>query len=384
MAKKVGPVSSIAQRESRGTATIDEVALEVNKAHGAGTMMRASEAKNLAAGRKLYLPTGSLAFDLALGGGLPVNKWTEVVGRESAGKTTLCFKAIAAAQEKNPDFTALWVASEDFDGARAEKCGVDLERVMLLEENVMEIVYEEVVKVTRKRSADIVVIDSAPQMITFVEDEDAPGGQKIPPGAKLTNAFMRQVNKATKRSLIDPTDRPITGLFINQWRSKVGVMFGDPRTTPLGEGKNYMFWARVEVSRNEWIRDGKDGPVLGQKISMNVFKNKQAPPREGGVVDYYFRWKDDTGLVRSGDYDVADELLNLGLAFDVIGKGGSTYTYENVKFAGKQRFAEGVLSEPTLRAAIEAAIRAEAHRREHHEVKPVAAEPRRMVVRRRA
>lgn len=360
MAKKTGPVSSRARQASRGTASIDEIAAEVNKEHGAGTMLRASQAKGLVAGRALHIPTGSLAYDLALGGGLPVNKWTEAVGRESAGKTTFAFKAIAKNQASNPEFTALWNAAEDFDYLRAEQCGVDLDRIMLLEENVMEIVYEKIVDAVRRRAVDMAVIDSAPQLITFVEDEDAPGGQKIPPGAKLTNSFMRQVNKATKRSLVDPGDRPFTGLFINQWRSKVGVVFGDPRTTPLGEGKNYMFWARVEISRDDWIRE--NDRLLGQSIALNVFKNKQAPPREAAVADYYFR---DRGPIRAGDYDTGGELLNLGLMFDVVEKAGSTYRYDGASFRSKAAFTASVLGEPALFARIEEEIRASAHRREN-------------------
>lgn len=384
---RVSPTAVGKVRAARTDASIDTIAGEVNRKLGAGTMIRASAADRELAVRRLT--TGSLGWDLALGGGWPVNKVSEVVGRESAGKTTAVYKTIAANQALNPDYTVLWVASEDFDFDRAETCGVDLGGIMLFEENVMELVLDKVVEVCRARAADMWVIDSYPQLITMKDDEQTLDGSTVSAAPKLVNYFMRQVVKAMKRSLTDRNDRAITGLFVNQWRSKI-TMFGDPRTTPGGEGKNYSFWTRVEVSRDEFIESPKEDPRghLGQKINLHVFKNKQAPPRDSATVGYYFRDKDASGLIGAGDYDLPDELLNLGLVYDVIEKSSSSFSYGNITWRGKQAFAQAVLEEPALFAAIDADIRraavlAETPARRRRQLAPVEEEKSTTVRRRR-
>jgi recombination protein RecA len=168
----------------------------------------------------------------------------------------------------------------------------------------------------------------------------------------------------------------MTGLFVNQWRNKVGVMFGDPRTTPGGLQKNFYFWARLEVVREEMLierdKNGNGRGALGQRIQINTFKNKQAPPRDAGSADYYFRPKyEDSRLVLPGDYDLGRELLNLGLVFDVVTKNGSMYAYGNASWRGEYAFSQAVMAEPALYAAIESDIRADAARREL----PVAEQP---------
>lgn len=303
-------------------------AKKINSRRGmAGTIVLASE--------QLPLPpritTGSLAFDLALGGGWPTNNWTEVVGNESSGKTSTVLKSIAKNQKLNPDFIAFWVASEPFDDVLAEACGVDRSRVILVETNIMEEAYQLTIDALEERVADFYVIDSYPALIATQED-DKDMDQMTMGGAKVTNQFIRKVTKAGKRSLTDAEDRPFAGIFINQWREKIGVMHGDPRTTPGGKGKNFWVYGRVDIRRDDWITNAQKEKV-GQTIKMVVMKMKGARPQRVGVSDFYFA--DHEGFT-VGDYDLFKQVVNLALLFDIVGRRGSGYVDLNGVFYNSQ------------------------------------------------
>lgn len=306
------------------------------KKGAAGTVVRADQ--------QLPLPprvtTGSLAFDLALGGGWPTNNWTEVVGQESAGKTSVVLKSIARNQKINPDFTVLWVAAEPFDDILAEACEVDRAGIFLIETNIMEEAYQHIVDGVFERAANMYVLDSYPALIATQEDEKDMEGNTMG-GAKVTNQFIRKVTKAGKRSLSDPTDRPFTGIFINQWREKIGVIHGDPRTTPGGKGKNYWAYGRVDIRRDEWIVNPAKEKV-GQVIKLVVMKMKGARPQRIGVADFYFADHED---FTTGDYDTFKQVVNLALLFDLIGRRGSGYVDLNGVFYRSQALLMDALRE---------------------------------------
>lgn len=264
--------------------------------------------------------TGSLAFDLAMGGGFPANNWTEVVGNESHGKTSFVLKAIAANQKVNPDFTVIWVAAEPFDDSLAEMCGVDRSGIFLIETNIMEEAYQHLIDAMDDRAADMFVLDSYPALIATQEDDKDMDGMTMG-GAKVTNQFIRKATKAGKRSLTEVDDRPFAGIFINQWREKIGVMHGDPRTTPGGKGKNFWAYARIECKRDEWLLNTKKEKV-GQVIKIVVMKMKGARPQQVGVSDFYFA---DHSEFTAGEYDLFKQIVNLALLFDVVGRSGSGY-----------------------------------------------------------
>lgn len=349
MAKPRQILSHAQLSERRTHQSIESLAADTNKEFGAGTIVRASDM--LAPPPRLS--TGSLWFDLALGGGWPQNSWSEIVALESAGKTAVALNTIAAGMKSNLAFTALWCAAEPFDANYARSIGVDLKRLWVLEENTMELVYAKCTEYVENRSVDMAVIDAYPSLITDAEDTAFIGDAQVSPGARLTGKFMRAATKATKRSMIDPTDRPFTGLFINQWRDKVGVVFGDPRTTPGGKGKNFWFASRVELTRAEWIRDSEDYAV-GQKIKLNVFKNKSARPRREGLCDFYF---DDYDGHTLGDFDFAGEVYELSTGLDVVDRRGNTYYFGDQKLAATKRDFEAVIrSDESLCREIAAAI----------------------------
>lgn len=321
-------------------------AKKINSRKGmAGTIVLASE--------QLPPPprftTGSLAFDLAMGGGFPANNWTEVIGNESHGKTTMVLKAIAANQKRDPEFTVIWVAAEPFDDSLAEMCGVDRSGVFLIETNIMEEAYQHLIDAMDDRAADMFVLDSYPALIATQEDDKDMDGMTMG-GAKVTNQFIRKATKAGKRSLTDASDRPFAGIFINQWREKIGVMHGDPRTTPGGKGKNFWAYARIEVKRDEWITNSAKEKV-GQAIKLVVMKMKGARPQQIGVSDFYFADHDDFA---AGQYDTFKQVVNLALLFDIIGRRGSGYVDLNgVYYKSQAGLVEALREDEVQRLKVE-------------------------------
>lgn len=330
--------------------SLASIVAAINKKHGDGTVVLASAALM----QPPRLSTGSLALDVAFGGGWPVNQWSEIVGLEGSGKTSIALKTIATAQAANPDFRVAWVAAESYDEEYAALLGVDNNRVYLIEENIMEVAYEAVLTFVSNRACDLVVIDSLPALVPA--DEDAKTMEEWSPGsgARRTNQFMRKATKATKRSLTQD-DRPIVGIIINQWREKIGVMHGDPRTTPGGKAKNFWMYARIEARRDEWLLDPSTKEKVGQAIKVNIMKMKGARPGPSAIVDFYFN--DDSQGHKAGEYDRAKETLTLALYYEVAERRGATYIFEDKRYTGgKVAFFEAVMSDPALFERIRAAV----------------------------
>jgi recombination protein RecA len=155
-------------------------------------------------------------------------------------------------------------------------------------------------------------------------------------GARLTGKFFRKSSKAQRRSLIEE-ERGCTGLIINQWREKIGVMWGDPRTTPGGKAKNFHYFTRVEVKKDEWLKDGKS--AVGQTIKGRTLKNKTYRPQQQAVVDFYFA--ETTGF-RVGDFDTVKDVVNIAIACEVITRAGAFYSYKNEKWQGKEKVLDAM------------------------------------------
>ena len=340
----LAPSLAMSGVDKRKQSAIIAARLNRDKRFGEGSVVIASDLK---------IPdrwtTGALAFDVAMSGGLAVNQWSEVVGLENHGKTTFVLKALAANQRRDPDFFCVWVASEAFDPKLADICGVDRTRVYLIEENVMELAFEAVLAFLQDRGCDMVVIDSYPAMVTALEDSK--GVDEISMGgAKILNLFMRKATKAGKRSMTDLGDRPFTGVVVNQWRERIGVIRGDPRTTAGGKGKNYWMYARLDVKRTEYIVD-KSKAKIGQAITVVCFKMKGARPGQIGVADFYFA---DHGEFKAGDYDDFKQTINLALYFDVIGRSGNGYVGPEGQFIKSHALLTDTLkSDVAWRAEVE-------------------------------
>jgi len=324
---------------------------KINKKYGANTIINGEEITTVE-GR---LTTGSLSFDVALGGGWPVNQWHEIIGEESSGKSTIALKTIAANQEKDPEFTAVWVAAEEWVPSYAAMLGVDLSRVYVISNNSMEETYQMVIDFAESKSVDCIVIDSLPALTHDSEDEKGMDEMTVGKGALLTNRFFRKVGSATKRSLVEH-ERPILGLMINQWREKIGVMYGDNRTSPGGKGKNFAYFTRVDVKRSEWISvgSGDNKEMLGQTIKVRMIKNKSAPPQQVAFMDFYFK---DGGVANKGQYDYAKEIIAMGIINGVITRAGAYYRYEinseTRQWQGADKVVDSIREEIDLKEAIE-------------------------------
>lgn len=290
--------------------------------------------------------TGSTTFDYVLGGGFPANQWNELIGEPSHGKTAIALKTIAANQAKNPEFTTVWVAAEQWVPEYAEMCGVDTSRVIVVETNIMEEAYDVVIAFAESKSVDAIVIDSLPALVPGPEDEKNMDEMTVGRGALLTNKFFRKAGAAMKRSLVEE-ERPILGIIINQWRMKIGVMHGDPRTTPGGVGKDYAYFTRSEVKRDEWIEvgSGNNKTRVGQRIKIRVTKNKTAPPQQIAYVDFYFQ---DFSIYEAGDYDTAKEIAAMAIVKSVVDRKGGWIYYGERKWQGQDALVNSIREELDL------------------------------------
>jgi recombination protein RecA len=316
----------------------------INKKWGDGTIIRGTALKDVVV---TYLTTGSLVFDVMLGGGWVRNQWNEVIGEESSGKTSAVLKAVAKNQLLDPHFEVLWIAAEDLDADWVQQLGCDLDRMYIVATNVMEEAYQIVIDFIEKQAVDMVVIDSLPALVPSDEDEKEVEEFTVALGAKLTNKFFRKVTSAGKRAITND-ERPCTGVLVNQYRLKIGVMRGDPRTTPGGMGKNYAYWTRTELARSEWIEHEKE--KVGIRIKGRTIKNKSAPTNRDGLVDFYFTAA--KGFA-AGDYDVARDVANIAIAYNVVERHGSSYEYQDRKWRGRDPLFEDIVEDEKLRKMIE-------------------------------
>jgi recombination protein RecA len=230
-------------------------------------------------------------------------------------------------------------------------CGVDTSKIYVISTNLMEEAYEAVIRIAESKAVDCIVVDSLPALVPGAENDKDMGEFTVGRGALLTNTFFRKVGMASKRSLTEH-ERPFIGLMINQWRSKIGVMYGDPRTTPGGLGKDYAFFTRIEVKRDEWIEEGtgQEKRKIGQSIKVRVMKNKSAPPSQVAVVDFYFS---DGKAAKAGEFDFAKEILSIGILNKVITRAGAYYRYADRQWQGSDAMLSTIREELDLKEALE-------------------------------
>ena len=320
---------------------------KINKDYGAGTIVLGSD---IIASPPRFT-SGSLSIDVALGGGWPPNQWHEIIGEASNGKTALALKTVAANQRRDPEFTTIWVAAEEWVVGYAELCGVDASRVYVVSTNIMEEAYGAVIKFAESKAVDCIVVDSLPALVPSAEDDKEMEESTVGRGALLTNKFFRKVGKASKRSLVAP-ERPFIGIVINQYRMKIGVMYGDPRTTPGGLGKDYAFFTRTEVRRDEWIESGtgQEKRRVGQSIKARIIKNKSAAPSQVATVDFYFS---EGETVPAGEFDFAKEVIAMGIINKVITRAGAYYRYAGRQWQGSDAMLSSIREEIDLKETLE-------------------------------
>jgi recombination protein RecA len=328
--------------------SIDSVVTSVNKKLGDGTLLRGADLVNHVIPR---VTSGSLAIDMALGGGWPLNCWNEIAGEPSNGKSVIALKTVAANQVVDKKYTCLWIAAEPFVTQWAIKCGVDMNRVFVADTRVMEEAFQIAIDLIDQRLIDAVVMDSLSSLTPTEEDEKSIDEATVALGARITSKFMRKSNAAQRRSLTEP-DRPCLCLIISQWREKVGVMYGDNRVTPYGRAKEFFYMVRCEVRRDEWL--GTDKERVGLGFKLRVTKNKTAPPQRQASVDFYWQ---DTSKHSGGCYDLGKEIANIALDMEVVELHGSTYYFAGQKWRGKESFFTAIEEDPKLAEALALEVR---------------------------
>jgi len=320
------------------------VMTKLNKQYGAGTVIRGSDIKQPL---RQTITSGSLSFDAALGGGWATGHWAEIVGHESVGKTFVVLKTIAANQKIDPNFLTVWYATEDFSEPYAKMLGVDVDRVLIQNEVLMERVFQSAHDFLQTKAVDCMVIDSLPFLVSEREDEGDMDEYQPGHAAILTGKFFRKSQGKIKRRLDLETERTCTGLIINGWRDTF-VKYGDSRTTPGGKGKNFVFYQRVDLSRTEWILDSRKRPV-GQTMQLRNIKNKIARPRLVGQVDAYVT---DYRDHKAGSFDLAKDVVSAALAYDVVKKDGTWHLFGEEEWYGKPKLEKAAQEDSALRARL--------------------------------
>ena len=320
---------------------------QIEKQFGKGSVMRMGDAP---ANRDLeVIPTGSLALDIALGcGGLPRGRIVEIYGPESSGKTTLTLEVIAQAQ-KLGGVAAFIDAEHALDPIYAEKIGVNLDELLVSQPDTGEQALEIADMLVRSGGVDVVVVDSVAALTPKAEIEGEMGDSHVGLQARLMSQALRKLTANIKRS-------NTLVIFINQIRMKIGVMFGSPETTTGGNALKFYASVRLDIRRLGAIKSGDE--VIGNDTRVKVVKNKVAPPFRNAEFEIIY----GEGVSREG------ELVDLGVAHDLIQKAGSWYSY------GGDRIGQGKDNAKTyLHEHPEASQRLEAQLREKLLTAPASA-----------
>ena len=295
----------------------------IEKQYGKGSIMKLGEKTDT---RIEVISTGSLALDSALGvGGYPRGRVVEVYGPESSGKTTFALHAIAEVQKSGG--TAAFIDAEHaLDPSYAEKLGVDTDELLISQPDTGEQALEIAEALVRSGAIDILVIDSVAALVPRAEIEGDMGDSHVGLQARLMSQALRKLSGAIN------TTKTIA-IFINQIREKVGVMFGNPETTPGGRALKFYSTIRLEVRRGEAIKLGSD--IVGNVTKVKVVKNKVAPPFKLVEVDVMY----GEGISKQG------EILDLAVDFDIVEKSGSWYSYKGEKMGQGRENAKMFLKE---------------------------------------
>jgi len=302
---------------------LDRAVGQIERAFGKGSIMRLDDdPTNLPPG----IPTGSISLDLALGGrGIPRGRVVEIFGPESSGKTTLTLHVIAEAQ-KSGGVAAFIDAEHALDPSWSRRLGVNLDDLLVSQPDTGEQALEICELLVRSNAVDVVVVDSVAALIPRAEIEGEMGDSHVGLQARLMSQALRKLTGAINKSRC-------TVIFINQIREKIGVMFGNPETTPGGRALKFYSSVRIDIRRTASIKDGDT--AIGNRARAKVVKNKIAPPFRLAEFDIMF----NEGISATGD------LLDLAVEVDVVGKSGSWFNYGDVRLGQGRENAKQFLKE---------------------------------------
>ena len=325
----------------------------IEKQFGKGAIMKLGDAKAMDVEA---IPTGSMTLDMALGiGGVPRGRIIEIYGPESSGKTTVALHIIAETQKMGGEVAFIDV-EHALDPVYAEKLGVDIDNMLVSQPDSGEQALEIAEALTRSGAIDCIVIDSVAAMVTKAEIDGEMGDTHVGQLARLMSQAMKKLTGVIGKS-------NTTAVFINQVREKIGVMYGNPETTPGGRALKFYSSVRIEVRRGEQIKNGSE--VIGNHVRVKVVKNKVAPPFKEAHFDIMF----GEGISKWG------ELVDMAVEFDLIQKAGSWFSMDGERIGqGRDNVKKYLQEHPELADSLEAQVREKLKERSQAALKP-AAEP---------
>jgi recombination protein RecA len=335
MAKNIEKSADAAQDKKKIEA-LDVALAHIEKQFGKGSIMRLTEDHRIPVEG---ISTGSISLDIALGGkGVPRGRVIEVFGPEGSGKTTLTLHVIASAQ-KMGGVAAFIDAEHALDPTYARKVGVKLDDLLISQPDTGEQALDIAEMLIRSNAVDVIVIDSVAALVPRAEIEGAMGDQHIGLQARLMSQALRKLTACISKTRT-------CMIFINQIREKIGVMFGNPETTPGGRALKFYSSVRIDVRRIGSLKEG-EGEVLGNRVKAKIVKNKVAPPFRSAEFDMMF----DQGISREAD------ILDLGVEHKIIAKTGTWLSYGNTRLGqGKENSRRFLIENPDLASEIEKKI----------------------------
>ena len=315
---------------------LESVLADIEKQFGKGAIMKLGEQEHM---KVDVTSTGSLSLDIALGvGGFPKGRIIEIYGPESSGKTTFALQAIAEVQ-KEGGRAAFIDAEHALDPVYAKALGVDINELLLSQPDTGEQALEICEALVRSEAVNIVVIDSVAALVPQAEIDGEMGDSHVGLQARLMSQALRKLSGTINKT-------KTTAIFINQLREKVGVMFGNPETTPGGRALKFYSTIRLDIRRAESIKMGDQ--IIGNKTNVKVVKNKVAPPFKTAVVDIMY----GEGVSKEG------ELIDLGADCGVLEKSGAWYAYKGEKIGqGKENVKIYLKENPSIKEEVEKQIR---------------------------
>jgi recombination protein RecA len=325
------------ERSPERSRAVDAAILQIEKQFGRGSIMRLGDS-----GAKMQvetIPTGSIALDLALGvGGVPRGRITEIYGPESSGKTTLCYHVAANAQRAG-GVVAFIDAEHALDPGYARNLGVDVDELLVSQPDTGEQALEIAETLIRSGGVDVVIVDSVAALVPRAEIEGEMGDSFVGLQARLMSQALRKLTGSINRTR--------TALvFTNQLREKIGVMFGNPETTPGGRALKFYASVRMDIRRIETLKNGTD--AVGSRTRVKVVKNKVASPFRIAEFDILY----NEGISREGG------LLDVGIAAGVLSKTGAWFNYRDTRLGqGRENAREFLRANPEIGQKIEDEIR---------------------------
>lgn len=310
---------------------LDDAIKEIEKAYGKGSIMKLGDRANVDIDA---IPSGSIKLDEALGiGGYPKGRIVEIYGPESSGKTTLALHAIAEVQKKGG--RAAFIDAENaIDPKYAENLGVNIEELILSQPDSGEQALDITEMLIKSGAVDLVVVDSVAALVPQAELDGEMGDHHVGLQARLMSKAMRKLNGVMNQ-------KSCTAIFINQLREKVGIMFGNPETTPGGRALKFYSSVRLDIRRSEAIKDGTE--IIGNKVNVKVVKNKVAPPFKLAAIE----------IMYGKGISFEAELLDLCVDHGIVQKSGAWFSYNGEKIGqGKENSKQYIMEHPEFKDEI--------------------------------